>query len=119
VTDPEERAARHVADAGGLDDDGARLTGGEAGVPVDDVRGDLAILGGPPRDHGGHPGALVELTGADVDRREPPAGGGLGGVRPARRRDEVADLVRRGPHRRPTVAARGGRRASGGRWRAG
>ena len=32
------------------------VPGGEAGVPVDHVVGDLAFVGGPPRHHGRDPG---------------------------------------------------------------
>ncbi len=43
VTDAQQRAARHVADAGRLDHHGCRPTFGEAAVPIDHITGDEAV----------------------------------------------------------------------------
>ena len=79
VPDAQERPARHVADAGRLDHDGARRAAREPLVPFEHVLGDIALLGSPPRHHGGNPGALLERDRADIDRREQPRRGGFGG----------------------------------------
>ncbi len=82
VADAQQRAARDVADAGRLDDERPRLAVGEALVPVEHLVGDEALLGGAPGHHRRHPGALLELHGADPDGGEPEGGGRLLGGRP-------------------------------------
>ena len=66
IADAQQRPARHLPDARGLDHDGARPASGEALVPVEHLRSDQPVLGGPPRDHGGHPGALPEHEAANA-----------------------------------------------------
>src|SRR5205823_433826 len=57
VPDPQERAARDLADPRRLDDEDAGTSLREAAVPVDHVLGDEPVLGRAPRHHGGHPRA--------------------------------------------------------------
>ena len=99
VADAQQRAARHVADAGRLDDDRAGPPCGEALVPVEHVVGDDAVVGGAPGDHGGHPGAVGEVEAAAVERREPARRRRLVRGRPACRRQRVPHAARRMPHR--------------------
>ncbi len=99
VADAQERPGRDVADAGRLDHQHAGAAGGEARVPVDDVVGDEAVVGGAPRDHGRHPGALASLHRSDVDRREEEGGLGLFARRPARLGERMADALGGMPHR--------------------
>jgi len=70
VADAQQRPARHVADAGGLDDDRAGPASREARVPVDVVLGDEAVVGGAPRHHRRHPGARGEFQRTEAQRRE-------------------------------------------------
>src|SRR5688500_4064520 len=57
VADAQERAARDVADARGLDDDGARLAPGKALIPGEHALADEAVGSGAPGHHGRHPRA--------------------------------------------------------------
>ncbi len=84
VADAQERAARHVADAGRLDDQHARPAVGEAPVPVEDVRRDVAVLDRAPGHHRRHPAASARDAGTVADRGEEQAALGLGARRPAR-----------------------------------
>ena len=77
MADAKQRSARHVANAGRLDHDRARHPPGEALVPVDDVFGDVALLGRPPRHHGWNPGPLQERYRTDIDGRKQPRRRGL------------------------------------------
>jgi hypothetical protein len=98
VTDPQEGPARHVADAGRLDHDGAGHALGKTLIPPDQVLGDVAILGCPPRHHGGNPGALVQRDRADLDGRKQPGGGRLGGRRHPTGRSRKPQTLRWSPH---------------------
>jgi hypothetical protein len=49
VSNAQQRPAGDIADAGGFNDDGAGPAAGEARVPCNDIVGDEAILGRPPR----------------------------------------------------------------------
>ena len=71
VTDPKQRSARNVPDAGRLDHECPRLPACEALVPREDLRCDQPVVGGPPRHHGGDPGALRQLEPAGAERAEP------------------------------------------------
>ena len=70
VADAQQRPARHVANAGGLDHNGAGRAAREPFVPVDDVVGGVALFGRPPWNHGRHPGALLKLYRTNLDRRK-------------------------------------------------
>jgi hypothetical protein len=92
AADAEERAARHVADAGGFHDQHAGLALGEAAVPLEHLKGDVAVLGCPPGDHRRHPRAVGgQAVDAETDRGEPAGLLGLLARRPARRRERVSD----------------------------
>ena len=92
AADAQERAARHVADAGCLHDQHAGLALGEAAVPLEDLGGDVAVLGRPPGHHRRHPRAVGRhAVGAEPDRGEPAGLLGLLARRPARRRERVSD----------------------------
>ena len=73
VTDAEQRSARDVADAGGLDHERAGLPPGEALVPGEHLRRDQPIVGGAPGHHRRHPGALRQVQAAGAERAEPTA----------------------------------------------
>ncbi len=60
VADAQQRPAGNVADAGRLYDDSARSSLREPLVPGEHVVADEALLGGAPRHHRRHPGALCE-----------------------------------------------------------
>ena len=71
----------------------------KAGIPFDHRVGDKAVVGGPPRHHRRHPGALFERDRSDLDRREQPRGFGFGAGRdPAVFRFKL-DAFRWPPHR--------------------
>ncbi len=70
VADAQQRTARHVADARGLDDDGAGLAAREPFVPAEDLGRHEAVSGRAPRHHRRDPRALREPDRADLDRRE-------------------------------------------------
>ena len=92
AADAQERAARHVPDAGCLHDQHAGLALGEAAVPLEHLGGDVAVLGRPPRHHRRHPRAVGrQAVSAETDRREPAGLLGLLARRPARRRERVSD----------------------------
>ena len=78
MADAQQRSARHVADAGRLDHDGAGPAARKALVPRDDFVGDKALFGRPPWHHGGHPGALRKRHRPDIDGREQPRRGRFG-----------------------------------------
>ena len=119
VADPQQRSARHVADAGRLDDDRAGPAARETLVPGDDGVVDEAVLGRAPGHHRGNPGPLRQDTIADRYRRKQPGSRGFaraGNAAPARR---IANALRGTPHgleclsrsgRRPSL--RGARRES-------
>ena len=71
AADAQERTARHVADAGRLDDQHAGLALGEAAVPLEHLGRDVAVLGRPPGHHRRHPRA----------RRPPRSGAERGSAR--------------------------------------
>ncbi len=71
VPDPKQRPARNVADSGRLDHERAGLATRETLVPGEHLRCDHAVLGGAPRHHGRHPGALRQVEPALVQRAEP------------------------------------------------
>src|SRR5262245_28963331 len=55
VSDAQQRPARDVAHARGLDHDRAGTPLGEAPIPVEDVLRDKAFFGRPPRNHRRNP----------------------------------------------------------------
>ncbi len=99
VADAQERAARDVAHAGRLDHDRAGAPEGEPLVPGQHIVGHEPVVGGAPRDHGGHPGARLEVEAAGVERREPARTRRLVGGRPARGRQRMPHASRGMPHR--------------------
>src|SRR6516164_4569359 len=98
VADAQQRAARDVADAGRLDHDRARAAARKALVPVDDLVGDVAFLGRPPRHHRRNPGALLEPGWTDHNWREQARGGGFLPRRHAPERGLISDALWRTPH---------------------
>jgi hypothetical protein len=68
VADPQQRSARHVANAGRLDDDSAGPAARETLVPGDDRVVDEAVLGRTPGHHSGNPGPLRQDATADLYR---------------------------------------------------
>ncbi len=99
VANAEERAARHLADPRGLDDDHARRAVGEATVPVEHLLRDEAVLGRAPRHHRRHPAPLVdEQPRGEAERREERRPRGLGGRGVLDDRQSVTDARRGLPH---------------------
>ena len=70
VTDAQQRPTGYVANAGRLDDDGARFSLRIAPVPIEQLLGHEAIVGRSPRHHRRHPGTLLQADRADVHGRE-------------------------------------------------
>ncbi|HEY3720258.1 MAG TPA: hypothetical protein VGL41_08970 [Roseiarcus sp.] len=68
VADPQQRSARHVANAGRLDDYSAGPAARETLVPGDDRVVDEAVLGRTPGHHSGNPGPLRQDATADLYR---------------------------------------------------
>src|SRR5258706_16302885 len=68
VTDSQERAAGNIANAGSFDDQGSRLTLGEASVPIQVLPGDKAIFSGTPGHHRRDPGARSQLERTNSNR---------------------------------------------------
>src|SRR5262245_16018171 len=66
----QQRSARNVANAGGLDHDRARSAACETAVPFDDAVRDKTVVRRAPGNHGRDPGALRQLQAADPDPRE-------------------------------------------------
>src|SRR5258706_1746303 len=83
VPDAQERSARHVADAGRLDDEDAWTPVGESSVPIEDVARDEPFLDRAPRHHRGHPRARAREDGPEADRAEEAARAGRRLRRPA------------------------------------
>src|SRR6185295_4678350 len=77
VAYPEQRAASNIPDSCRLDDHGARPASGEALIPGQHLGGDVALFGGAPRLHGGHPGTLLQRDSPDAHRAEPARAGSL------------------------------------------
>ncbi len=70
VSDPQQWATGYFPDACRLDNNRARAAARETLIPVENVGGYDAVFTGTPRNHGGHPGALGEFDGADLDGGE-------------------------------------------------
>ncbi len=98
VAGAQQRPARHVADAGRLDDDRPRLAAGEALVPGEHFGRDEALFRGTPGHHRRHPGALGEAQRPDLERLKPARRGCGSRRRPGRLRQRVPDALRRLPH---------------------
>ena len=60
VADAQQRTAGNVADAGGLDHDGAGAPAGKALVPAQYLGGDDPVLGCPPGHHRRNPSPALE-----------------------------------------------------------
>jgi hypothetical protein len=103
VADAEQRAARDVADARGLEHDGARPALREAPVPREHRLGDEAVFGGPPRDHRRDPRSIREGQTARRQGREPPGASSLFGGGPADDREAGQVLVVRARHAGATL----------------
>ena len=91
VPDPEQGPARHVPNAGGLDHQRCRPPPRESLVPCQHLRRDEPVLGGTPRHHGRHPGALRQVESSCAQRAEPARSGRLARGRRLRRRNGVFD----------------------------
>src|SRR5437016_5854298 len=65
MTNPQERTAGNVANAGGFDNERARLPGGESSIPIEVVRRHKSIFSGAPGDHRRHPSAALQLERSD------------------------------------------------------
>ena len=100
--DAEQRPGWDVSNPRSFDHENPRATIGEAAVPVDHLRGGIALLCGAPRDHRRHPGPAPRREGADANRAEELADIGLGGGGPG------SDGQRIWPRLRPCCAPRGG-----------
>ena len=98
IADPQQRPARHVADAGRLDHERPRLAAGEALVPGEHFGRDEALLGCAPGHHRRHPGALGEAQRPDLERLKPARRRCGSRCRPSRLRQRVPDALRRLPH---------------------
>ena len=101
-----KRPARHVADARGLDHEGAGTPARETLVPGEHVRRDEAVLGRTPGHHRRNPGALSELVCAHANRLKQRRARGLRRGRPAARPGVVADALRRSPHGHAQISRR-------------
>ena len=77
MANAQQRAAGHIADAGGFDHDGARSTARKAAIPLQHIFGHPAFIVGAPWHHGRHPGALQQGQRTDMDRAEQARGLGL------------------------------------------
>ena len=77
MANAQQRAAGHIADAGGFDHDGARSTARKAAVPLQHILGHPAFIVGAPRHHGRHPGAMRQGQRTDLDRAEQARSSGL------------------------------------------
>ena len=103
VPDAQQRAAGHVADPGGLDDDGTGPAAGETRIPLHDILGDLALLVGAPGHHRRHPGAVAQRQGPDTDGAEQPRGAGLRDGRHAAVTGDESDAFSGFPHGRRSM----------------
>src|SRR5262245_35613282 len=70
MSDAQQRPARNVADARGLDHDRAGTPLGEATVPVENVLCDKTFFGRPPRNHRRNPRPAFKRYMPDANRRE-------------------------------------------------
>jgi hypothetical protein len=70
VADAQQRTARNVTHAGGLDDERRRLSLSEALVPAEHAGRNEAVVSRPPRHHRRHPRPVGQLQPSHVERTE-------------------------------------------------
>src|SRR5262249_37669862 len=99
MSDAQQRPARNVAHARGLDHDRAGTPLGEAPVPVEDILRDKAFFGRPPRNHRRNPRPAFKRYAPDANRGKQQRRGGFFRRRPARVGKLVTYRIFRMPHK--------------------
>src|SRR5205085_128467 len=67
VTDPKQRTAGNIANAGSFDDERRRLSFSKSSIPIEIVLRDKAVCGRAPRHHRRHPTAAGKIQIAKIN----------------------------------------------------